>query len=269
MNVKMPRADIGVFGGSGFYSMASKAEEYSIHTPYGSPSERISIGRIGNYDVAFLPRHGRDHSIPPHKINYRANLWAMKELGVSRIISPCACGSLQQNIKPGDFVITDQFVDRTSARSDTFFEGPKVVHISAAEPYCPELRKLAIRVAKDAGITTHETGTMVVIQGPRFSSKAESKWFTKMGWETINMTQYPEVVLAQELGMCIVNIALVTDYDAGLVGNVPEVTTQEVMETFKKNGENLKKIIEPLILRIPAMREMCKCADKPAEGSFS
>ncbi|MBF0544576.1 MAG: S-methyl-5'-thioadenosine phosphorylase [Candidatus Riflebacteria bacterium] len=264
-----PRADIGIFGGSGFYSFVGQTEEFSVTTPYGSPSDQISIGTFGKLKVAFLPRHGKHHSIPPHKINYRANLWAMKELGVSRIISPCACGSLQAHIKPGDFVITDQFVDRTSQRSDTFFEGSKVVHISAAEPYCPELRKIAVEVTRNAGITTHEAGTMVVIQGPRFSSKAESKWFTKMGWETINMTQYPEVVLAQELGMCIVNIALVTDYDAGLVGNVPEVTTQEVMATFKNNSENLKKIMEPLILRIPLERKACRCAQKPAEGAIS
>jgi len=268
VSTDLPRAEIGIFGGSGFYSFVTQTKEHRIHTPYGPTSDLISIGQVGDTRVAFLPRHGRHHTIPPHKINYRANLWAMHALGVSRIISPCACGSLQTNYKPGDFVVTDQYVDRTNGRIDTFFDGPKVVHVSAADPYCPELRKVALETIRQHGIMAHDGGTMVVIQGPRFSTKAESKWFSGQGWHTINMTQYPEVILAQELGICIVNIALVTDYDAGLAGNVPEVTAAEVMETFGKNADNVKKIMEPLIQKIPVTRTQCRCAKKVEEGSF-
>lgn len=265
----VPRADIGIFGGSGFYTFVTKTEEVKISTPYGAPSDSVSIGEVGGVRVAFIPRHGRGHSIPPHAVNYRANLWAMRELGVTRVISPCACGSLQAHIKPGDFVVSDQFVDRTSARKDTFCEGPSVMHISSAEPYCPELREIAMRVIRENGIKAHDGGTIVVIQGPRFSTKAESRWFTQMGWHTVNMTQYPEVVLAQELGICIVNIALVTDFDAGLVGNVPEVTAAGVTEVFKHNSENLRRIMEPLIKAIPTTRNRCRCQQKVAEAFIS
>lgn len=265
----LPKADVGVFGGSGFYSFVTNTQEYRISTPYGPPSDVVAIGEIGPIKVAFIPRHGKTHAIPPHRINFRANLWAMHALGVTRIISPCACGSLQPHIKPGDFVISDQFVDRTANREDSFCEGPSVSHISSAEPYCPELRALSVAAVKQAGVTMHDGGTIVVIQGPRFSTKAESRWFTNMGWDTINMTQYPEVVLAQELGMCIVNIALVTDYDAGLVGNVAEVTAAEVLATFKKNSDNLKRIMEPLIRSIPTARNACRCAQKVEEAKIS
>ena len=265
------KADIGIFSGSGMYELAAdKIEKVKISTPYGPPSDLIDICTIGNQKVAFLPRHGRQHTIPPHMINYRANLWAMKELGVSRIISPCAVGSLQTNIKPGDFVVSDQFIDRTCGRRDTFADGPDVMHIAAAEPYCPELRKLAISALRAEGLTVHTEGTVVVINGPRFSSRAESKWFTQMGWHTVNMTQYPEVVLAQELGICIVNLAMITDYDAGLAGNVPEVTTREVVRMFQQSVGQLHKVLIRLVNTIPAERGgQCRCPQKPAEGYFS
>lgn len=268
---KLPQANIGVFGGSGFYSFVTKTEEVKVNTPYGSPSDSVTIGDFQGLKVAFIPRHGRNHTIPPHMINYRANLWAMKELGVSRIISPCACGSLKTNIKPGDFVVTDQFVDRTNSRRDTFSDGPSIMHISSAVPYCPEMRKIAVEVIKNQGIVAHDGGTIVVIQGPRFSTKAESKWFSDMGWDVVNMTQYPEVVLAQELGLCIVNVSLVTDFDAGLAGNVPEVSAAEVFATFKQNGENLRRIMEPLIKAIPVDRDHgnCRCRQKIDEAFFS
>lgn len=263
------QADIGIFSGSGMYEFAAdKIETIKLNTPYGPPSDLIEICTIGDKKVAFLPRHGRKHSIPPHKINYRANLWAMKELGVSRIISPCACGSLQKEIKPGEFVVTDQFVDRTKGREDTFCEGPEVMHIAAAEPYCPELRQLAMAAIKDEGAVGHKEGTIVVINGPRFSSKAESKWFTQMGWHTVNMTQYPEVVLAQELGICIVNIAMITDYDAGLVGDVPEVTTKEVVRMFQSSVGILQKILLRLIREMPVERKNCRCLQKVDEAFF-
>ncbi len=255
-----PYAEIGVFGGSGFYSFLEKVEEVKIDTPYGPPSDLIAIGEIAGHRVAFLPRHGRKHSIPPHKINYRANLWAMKELGVTRIISPCAAGSLQRHVKPGDFVVADQYVDRTHGRADTFYEGPTVHHVSPADPYCPVLRQLAIEEIRAHGIPVHEKGTIVVINGPRFSTKAESKWFTSMGWEVINMTQYPEAYLARELAMCVVNISLITDYDSGLVaeGEVSPVTAEEVMHVFHQNAERIRKVIFGLIEKIPTERN-CPC----------
>lgn len=243
-------ADIGVFGGSGFYSFLKDAEQIAISTPYGSPSDKITVGKIGNKRVAFLPRHGVEHKILPHQVNYRANVWAMKKLGVQKIICPCAAGSLQKHIKPGDFVICDQFVNNTWGRKDTFFEGPEVKHISPADPYCPELSALAVSVAKEIGIDVHEKGTILVVQGPRFSTKAESKFFTAQGWEVINMTQYPEAYLVRELEMDPVNISLITDYDAGLVADAEPVTMEEVYRVFEENNEKLKKLLFTMIERI-------------------
>ena len=194
-------------------------------------------------------------------INYRANLWAMKEIGVTRIISPCAVGSLQKEIKPGDFVICDQYIDRTSGRKDTFYDGPIATHVSAADPYCGELREIAIKATEENNIKCHKKGTIVVIQGPRFSTKSESKWFTANGWSTINMTQYPEVHLARELEMCVVNISLATDYDSGLVGDVEPVSHVEVMKVFQQNLERLRKVLFRLIELIPLERKKCKCSE--------
>ncbi|NUL82313.1 MAG: S-methyl-5'-thioadenosine phosphorylase [Armatimonadetes bacterium] len=256
----MAQAEIGVFGGSGFYSFLENVETVKVDTPYGSPSDMVSIGEIAGRRVAFLPRHSRQHSIPPHMINYRANLWAMKELGVARVVSPCAAGSLQARVKPGDFVVCDQYVDRTTGRKDTFYDGPTVHHVSPADPYCPTLRRLAIDAVRTEGIEVHDKGTVVIIQGPRFSTKAESKWFTSNGWEVINMTQYPEAYLARELAMCVVNISLITDYDSGLVaeGEVSPVNAQEVMHVFHKNAERIRKVIFGMIAQIPKERD-CPC----------
>lgn len=254
-------ADIGVFGGSGFYKLFDKYEERAVETPYGAPSDKLVIGTMAGKKVAFLPRHGASHQIPPHKINYRANLYAMKSLGVTRIISPCAAGSLQTHVAPGSFVVSDQYVDRTSGRIDTFYDGPIATHVSAADPYCPELRQLAIAAGRKAGITMHEKGTVVVIQGPRFSSKAESKWFTSMGWEVINMTQYPEAHLAKELELCVVNIALITDYDSGLVGDVEPVSHSEVVKVFGENITKLQALLVNLIEEIKPERKGCKCSE--------
>lgn len=253
-------AEIGVFGGSGFYKLFDDYEEKVIETPYGAPSDRLAVGEMGGKKVAFLPRHGAHHQIPPHKINFRANVWAMKSLGVTRVISPCAVGSLQKRIAPGHFVVCDQYIDRTSGRVDTFYDGPIATHVSAADPYCPELRPLAIKASKDCGITTHETGTVVVIQGPRFSTKAESKWFTSMGWDVINMTQYPEAHLVKEQELCVVNIALSTDYDSGLIGNVEPVSHSEVVKVFGENIGKLQKVLLKLIESIPTQRN-CSCAE--------
>lgn len=259
-DVNKLEADIGIFGGSGFYKFFSECEEHAVETPYGAPSDRVFIGTLHGKRIAFLPRHGLHHSIPPHKINYRANLWAMKSLGVKRIISPCAAGSLQKNVAPGHFVICDQFVDRTSGRADTFYDGPISTHVSSAEPYCPEMRKAAIEACRGAGIVVHEHGTVVVVQGPRFSSKAESRWFGAQGWEVINMTQYPEVHLAKELEMCVVNVSLITDYDSGLHGNVEPVSHSEVVKVFSQNLLVLQKMLSHLIQALPAERAGCNCA---------
>jgi len=246
------KADIGVFGGSGLYSLIPGVEEIELETPYGKPSDKISIATMYDKKVAFLPRQGKEHSFPPHKIPYKANLYAMKMLGVKAIIAPTASGSLKAEIKPGDFVVCDDFVDRTWGRDDTYYHGPETKHISGAEPYDPKLRALAIEACEEMGIRVHKKGTVVVIQGPRFSTKAESRWFSKMGWDVINMTQYPECILAKELGIPYVNIALITDYDAGLEGNdeIKPVTEEEVLRVFAENNEKVKKLIFRIIEKL-------------------
>ena len=257
----LPKAEIGVFGGSGFYSFLDGVTEHVVDTPYGSPSDVIAVGEVEGRRVAFLPRHGRRHQYPPHKINYRANLWAMKELGVTRVIGPCAAGSLQPDIAPGHFVVCDQIVDRTTGRADTFYDGPVTTHVSFADPYCPELRALAVKQARAQGITVHDGGTMVVIQGPRFSTRAESRWFQSMGWQVINMTGYPEALLARELELCYVNVSLITDYDVGLEGmpGVQPVTHAEVIRVFEQNNAKLRNLLFGLLPTIPAERS-CPCA---------
>ncbi|MHB8636035.1 MAG: S-methyl-5'-thioadenosine phosphorylase [Fimbriimonadaceae bacterium] len=246
------KAEIGIFGGSGFYSLLDDVREVKVDTPYGPPSDAIMLATSGGRKVAFLPRHGRHHTIPPHKVNYRANVWAFRSLGVQAVISPCAAGSLQRDVPPGTFVVCDQFVDRTSGRADTFYDGPIVTHVSAAEIYDPTLRTLAADVIGKLGIPCRTTGTVVVIQGPRFSSKAESKWFHDAGWEVINMTQYPEAYLCRELGMAVVNISLITDYDSGVHADADAVDARSVLEVFQSNSENIKKVVLELVRRMPA-----------------
>src|SRR6476659_9393540 len=254
-------AEIGVFGGSGFYSLLEDVREAKVDTPYGPPSDSIFLAEVAGRRVAFLPRHGRRHTIPPHKINYRANVWAMRSLGVKAVISPCAAGSLQLGVKPGDFVVSDQFVDRTRGRDDTFFDGPIVTHLSSAETYDPVLRRLAIETIRDHGIEVHEKGTVVVIEGPRFSTKAESKWFSDAGWEVINMTQYPEAWLCRELGMAVVNISLITDYDAGVIEGTEAVDAMSVLEVFQQNATRIQAVVLDLIGRFPADLEALGAAD--------
>ena len=261
-----PSADIGVFGGSGFYELLESAQEHRINTPYGAPSAPVVIGTIGDKSVAFIPRHGSSHQYPPHMINYRANLWAMKQLGVSRIIGPNACGSLQSHVKPGDFVICDQFVDRTSGRKDTFYDGPITTHVSSADPYCPVMRQVAIDSARELGIPVHPAGTVVVIQGPRFSTRSESQWFASQGWEVINMTQYPEAYLARELEICYVNISLITDYDVG-TENVAPVSNEEVVRVFAENNHKLRGLLNAMIPLLPEERA-CICASALTGAEF-
>ena len=245
-------AEIGVFGGSGFYSLLDDVREVKVDTPYGPPSDSFFLATVAGRRVAFLPRHGRRHTIPPHRINYRANVWAMRSLGVKAVISPCAAGSLQPHVKPGDFVLCDQFVDRTRGRADTFFDGPIVTHLSSADIYDPELRRIALEVCREQGIDVHERGTIVIINGPRFSTRSESKWFSDAGWEVISMTQYPEVYLCRELGMAVVNIALITDYDAGVIEGTRAVDARSVLEVFAQNAERIQKVVLEMIGRFPA-----------------
>jgi 5'-methylthioadenosine phosphorylase len=254
------KAEVGVFGGSGFYSFLEDVEEVPVDTPYGQPSDSYFIGDIGGTKVAFLPRHGRRHQLPPHMINYRANVWGMKELGVKRIIGPCASGSLNREMGIGHFVVCDQFVDRTWGRRDTFYDGPTTTHVSAADPYCLDLRQALVTAGRELGITVHERGTVVVIQGPRFSTRAESKWFSAMGWDVINMTGYPEGYLARELELCYANISLVTDFDAGLADDpaVPPVSHHEVVSAFNASNERLRELLFAVIPRL-AKAPGCDC----------
>jgi len=261
-----PSAEIGVFGGSGFHDLLDNPEEHRINTPFGAPSAPVMTGTIGGRRVAFMPRHGTNHELPPHMINYRANIWAMKELGVTRILGPNACGSLQRNVKPGDFVICDQFVDRTWGRKDTFYDGPITTHVSSADPYCPVMRQVAIDSAMKLGICVHPTGTVVVIQGPRFSTRAESRWFASHGWEVINMTQYPEAFLARELEICYVNISLITDYDVG-TENVAPVSNEEVVRVAAENNEKVKALIDTMIPAFPEARD-CPCGSALEGAAF-
>ena len=235
----MARAEIGVFGGSGFYSFLEDVEQVEVETPYGKPSAPFTIGAIGGKSVAFLPRHGLNHELPPHAIPYRANVWAMKELG--------------------EFVVCDQFVDRTSGRGDTFYGGPETTHVSAADPFCPDLRKLLVETAGELGIKARDGGTVVVIQGPRFSTRAESKWFQEMGWDTINMTAYPEGYLARELELCYANISMVTDQDVGVEGAEP-VSHEQVVTVFNENNARLRELLFAVIPKIPPQPEEHLCA---------
>ena len=261
------RAEIGIFGGSGFYEWLGSTEQVSMQTPYGEPSGPLAIADLNGRRVAFMPRHGSKHTIPPALVNYRANLWAMHELGVRRIIGPSAVGSLQPSLHPGDLVIADQFIDRTAGRPDTYYPGPQVVHVSAADPYCAELRALAAQVARQQALRFQPTGTVVVVQGPRFSTRAESRWYSRMGWDIIGMTQYPEVILARELEMCYLNLSLVTDYDAGLEG-APEVGAVQAHDVLRVLSENITRVRDLLGALIPLVPAHPSCAcQRSLEGA--
>jgi 5'-methylthioadenosine phosphorylase len=266
--VTRAQAEIAVIGGSGFYEFLDDPAEILVHTPYGAPSAPVTTGTVGDRRVAFLPRHGVHHEFPPHRVNYRANLWALRELGVTRVFGPCAAGSLQPGIHPGDFVILDQLVDRTWGRPDTYVDGPVVGHVSFADPYCPDLRAV-VRAQAEAlgGLQVHHGGTAVVIQGPRFSTRAESAWYRSAGWEIINMTQYPEAYLARELGMCYAGIALVTDYDTGLEGveGIEPVTMDAVFAMLARNVEQTRRLLLATIPAVPPERS-CRCQEALAGG---
>src|SRR6201989_3171737 len=250
----MADAQVGIFGGSGFYSFLEDVEEVEVDTPYGTPSAPLFLGDIGGKRVAFLPRHGVGHELPPHRIPYRANVWAMRELGVRRVIGPCASGSLSKDLPPGTFVVCDQFVDRTSGRPDTFYDGPVTTHVSSADPYCPDLRRVLLETGREQGLDIRDGGTVVVIQGPRFSTRSESRWFSSMGWGVINMTAYPEGWLARELELCYANVSLITDYDVGLEDDpdIEPVSHEAVVEVFTQNNERLRELLFAAIPQIGA-----------------
>jgi 5'-methylthioadenosine phosphorylase len=246
-----PRASIGVFGGSGFYSFLPEVTEVVVDTPYGPPSGPIALGTVEGVAVAFLARHGHGHSTPAHAVNFRANLWAMQQLGVQAVIAPCAVGSLQPDLHPGLIVVPDQLVDRTHGRADTYFDGSDGVvnHVTFADPYTQTLRALTIAACEAEDIAVRDGGVCVVINGPRFSTRAESRWFRSMGWSVVNMTQYPEAVLAAELQLPYVGIALVTDFDSGVDGNdgIEPVTMAQVMGVLEANVGNVRRVLFRLI----------------------
>jgi 5'-methylthioadenosine phosphorylase len=255
----MVRAEIGIFGGSGFYSFLEDVEEVGVDTPFGKPSAPLAVGEIGGRRVAFLPRHGTAHELPPHAIPYRANVWAMRELGVRRIIGPNSSGALKPDLDLGEFVFCDQFVDRTSGREQTFYDGPETTHVSAADPYCPDLRRILAETAGELGIKARDGGTVVVVQGPRFSTRSESRWFQEMGWDTINMTAYPEGYLARELELCYANVSMITDHDVGVDGTSP-VSHEQVVTVFQENNAKLRELLFAVIPKIPPQPEEHLCA---------
>jgi len=263
-------ASIGVIGGSGFYKFLQTKEAAKLKTPYGSPSASVRLSEVKGRHIAFVPRHGEHHEFPPHVVPYRANIYALKQLGAERVFGPTAVGSLKANIRPGDFVISDQFVNFTSGRKDTYFEGPETAHVGSADPYCRELREVVLEASRGMGIRVHKKGTVVVIQGPRFSTRAESKFFRSQGWDIINMTQYPEAILAREMEMCYVNISLVTDYDVGLEGDpeVKPVSNDEVMRVFNANLEKLRTLLLKAIELTPSKRS-CSCGSAMRNARIS
>ena len=266
-------AEIGIFGGTGIYDseLLQDSKEITIKTPYGETSDTITIGEFDGKRIAFMPRHGKKHSIPPHMINYCANIWAFKELGITRIIAPSAVGSLQEKIKPGNFVLPTQFIDFTKSRKNSFSKDGKVIHISVADPFCPELQKIILDVAYreyDLNITMHKNCTYVCIEGPRFSTKAESKFYKSTGADIIGMTLVPECQLAREAQICYASISTVTDYD---VWAEKPVTAKEVMDTLSKNVEITKKLLAELIRKMPkdfATKRTCSCEKALTEAEF-
>jgi 5'-methylthioadenosine phosphorylase len=248
---RTPRADLGLIGGSGFYEFFDSAERRRVTTPFGDPSDDVVVGEIEGRRVAFIARHGQGHRFAPHRVNYRANLWALRSVGVRQVLSPCAVGSLKAELGPGTIVVPDQIVDRTWGREHTMYaeEGP-VVHVGFAEPFCPRGRAVAIHAARTAGKTVVDAGTLVVINGPRFSSAAESRWHQQAGWSIVGMTAMPEAALARELAMCFTTVALVTDHDAGVDGGAA-VTHEQVLAVFGDNIEGLKSVLQSALAAMP------------------
>ncbi|MEW2289140.1 S-methyl-5'-thioadenosine phosphorylase [Streptomyces sp. NPDC047841] len=251
-------AEIGVIGGTGLYRLLTGATEVVVETPYGDPSDALTVGTVAGRRVAFLPRHGRGHTLPPHRINYRANLWALRAAGVRQILAPCAVGSLRRDLGPGSVVVPDQVVDRTSGRPRTFYDDV-VQHVSFADPYCDTGRSAVLKAAAASGtVSATDGGTMVVVDGPRFSTRAESRQYAAAGWSLVNMTGMPEAALARELAVCYTSVALVTDLDAG-VDAAESVAQEDVYEVFARNMEMLRGLVLDTIDLLPAERD-CRCS---------
>ncbi|MFH8748992.1 S-methyl-5'-thioadenosine phosphorylase [Streptomyces rimosus] len=254
----MADAEIGVIGGSGFYSFLDDVTEITVDTPYGAPSDSLFLGGVAGRTVAFLPRHGRRHHLPPHRINYRANLWALRSVGVRQVLGPCAVGGLRAEYGPGTLLVPDQLVDRTKAREQTYFDGtplpdgsvPNVVHVPFADPYCPAGRQTVIDAARGRAWEPVDGGTLVVVEGPRFSTRAESRWHAAQGWSVVGMTGHPEAVLARELGLCYTSLTLVTDLDAGTEAG-QGVSHAEVLEVFGRNVGRLREVLFDAVGALP------------------
>ncbi|MHA1730967.1 MAG: MTAP family purine nucleoside phosphorylase [Promethearchaeota archaeon] len=276
---EIPRdVKIGIIGGTGSDITLDDAKDYKVYTPYGDTSDLITVGTFKGKKVAFLPRHGGGHRIPPHNLNFRANIWALKELGCQRVFSPSAVGSLRKEYDKGDFLVVTQYIDRTQGRPATFYEGGQVCHISQADPFCPEMNEIFYQTGKELGMKIFPEATYVCVNGPRFSTRAESKMFRMWGGDVIGMTCYPEVTLAAEKAMCYTTIAMITDLDVWAVecekcgvveygracpscgGPVKPlaVSIDEILETMEHNAENLKKLLEAAIPKIPD-EPTCNC----------
>jgi len=259
----MTTAPIALIGGTGFYRFLDDAEDVKMTTPYGAPSAPISIGEVSGRPVAFLPRHGHNHDYLPGEVPYRANLWALRELGARQVIAFNTVGSLQRTYRKGDFVLVDQFVDRTRGRIDSYFSGSQAAHISSAVPYCERMRETARDALVGADATVHPNGTVVVIQGPRFSTTAESRWFSNQGWHLVNMTQYPEVVLARELELCYANLSYITDYDVAASevagGEAAEAVSHAgVLTAFNANSSRVLDMVKRIVTALPENVD-CPC----------
>ncbi|MEU6174338.1 S-methyl-5'-thioadenosine phosphorylase [Streptantibioticus parmotrematis] len=267
-SAQAPLAEIAVIGGSGFYSFLDDVTEVVVETPYGPPSDSVFVGEVAGRQVAFLPRHGRKHHLPPHRINYRANLWALRSLGVTQVLGPCAVGGLRAEFGPGTLLVPDQLVDRTKRREQTYYDGealadgtvPNVVHVAFADPYCPVGRGVAVRTAREGGWDAVDGGTLVVVEGPRFSTRAESVWHASQGWSVVGMTGHPEAVLARELGLCYTTLTLVTDLDAGAETG-DGVSHEEVLRVFADNVGRLRTVLFDVVGALPLAADRdCLCA---------
>jgi 5'-methylthioadenosine phosphorylase len=261
-------AEIGVIGGSGLSSFLDDVTEIQVDTPYGSPSDSLFLGEVAGRRVAFLPRHGRGHHLPPHRINYRANLWALRSVGVRQVLGPCAVGGLRPEYGPGTLLVPDQFVDRTKARAQTYYDGlplpdgtiPNVVHVSPADPYCPVGREAALAAAGGRDWEAVDGGTLVVVEGPRFSTRAESRMHAALGWSVVGMTGHPEAVLARELGLCYTSMTLVTDLDAGAESG-EGASHEEVLKVFAANVDRLRTVLFDAVAALPAEEARdCLCS---------
>lgn len=249
---------IGIIGGSGLDDpkLLDDFKEIEVETDFGRPSSKLTVGKLGGTEVVIIARHGENHSLIPTKVPFRANIWALKEAGCSHILATTACGSLREEIKPGDFIFIDQFIDNTKHRALTFFE-EKVVHTSMAEPFCPKLRQLLVESAKELKLAHHSKGTMITIEGPRFSTRAESRLFRNWGADAVNMSTVPEVILAREAGICYQAIAMSTDYDCWREGE-ESVTWEIIMERMEQNASKVKNLLFKIIPKINFYNCECK-----------